>query len=154
MKTKKKRDRADTYGIRRRIMVWAVLVIMGLCSLIVIQGILLDNAGKMGSEMAYSYSAESSRKVIMYETMMRQSTRYIDQQLSGSEAPEEWIRSYLESVSTTLGENVLDPYAVIDGKIIAANPWEGDEDFDVESAGWYQSAVEADGEIIFTDGYR
>ena len=91
MKTEKKRDRADTYGIRRRIMVWAVLVIMGLCSLIVIQGILLDNAGKMGSEMAYSYSAESSRKVIMYETMMRQSTRYIDQQLSGSEAPEEWM---------------------------------------------------------------
>lgn len=154
MTPKKQREKAGAYGIRRRITVWAVLVIMGLCSLVVIRGVLLDNARRMGSEMAHSYSTEGARNLIVYETIMRQCTEYIDQQLMESDDPEGWIRSYLESVSTAVGKNAIDPYVVIDGRIIVANPWEGDDGFDVEEAIWYQQALEADGEIIFTDGYR
>ena len=154
MTPEKRQERASAYGIRRRAAVWIALVVMGICSLVVIRGILLDNAGRMGREMAYSYSVEGARNLIVYETMMRQCTRYIDQQLAQSNDPEAWIRAYLENVSTTLGEDVIDPYVVIDGEIVAANPWEGDRSFDIEGAVWYQKALEADGEIIFTDGYR
>lgn len=154
MTPEKRQERASAYGIRRRAAVWIALVVMGICSLVVIRGILLDNAGRMGREMAYSYSVEGARNLIVYETMMRQCTRYIDQQLAQSNDPEAWIRAYLENVSTTLGEDVIDPYAVIDGEIVAANPWEGDRSFGIEGAVWYQKALEADGEIIFTDGYR
>ena len=53
-----------------------------------------------------------------------------------------------------VGEDEIDPYAVIDGKIVAADPWEGDGDYDVENTSWYTEAVEADGEVIFTDAYE
>ena len=104
MTPEKRQERASAYGIRRRAAVWIALVVMGICSLVVIRGILLDNAGRMGREMAYSYSVEGARNLIVYETMMRQCTRYIDQQLAQSNDPEAWIRAYLENVSTTLGE--------------------------------------------------
>ena len=151
---KKGRGYKETLNkLKRNAVVLAVIAIMAVCSVIVVRGILLDNAKRMGSEMANSYSLESERSMIAYEAMMRLSCEYIDRQLQTSDAPEEWIRSFLETVSAALGANVIDPYAVIDGKIIAANPWEGDEDYAVEDAEWYNKAVEANGEVIFTDGY-
>lgn len=147
-------QRGIFYRIWRRMAVWAALAAIAVCSLVIIRSVLLRNAQKMGNEMAHSYCVEGERNMIMYEAMMRLSTRYIDQQLQESSDPERWIRSYLQTVSNTMGENVIDPYAVIDGRIVAANPWDGDEGYDIAGTEWYQKALEADGEIVFTDGYQ
>ena len=106
----------------------------------------------MGNEMARSYSVEGERNAIAYETLMGVTTHYIDQQLEKSSRPEGWIEEYLQTVSNALGDSLIDPYAVIDGTIIAANPWEGDGDYPMESSQWYQKALAAEGKIIYTDG--
>ncbi|HIW42835.1 MAG TPA: response regulator [Candidatus Mediterraneibacter vanvlietii] len=148
------REKEALYGLQRKILSLIVFAAIAAVSLVVIRGILLDNAQRMGNEMAHSYSAEGERNLTAYETLMQVTTEYIDNQLESSGDPEGRIQMYLQMVSHTLGDNVIDPYVVIDGKIIAANPWEGDEEYDIYQTEWYQKAMEADGEIIYTDGYK
>ena len=148
------REKEALYGLQRKILSLVVFAAIAAVSLVVIRGILLDNAQRMGNEMAHSYSAEGERNLTAYETLMQVTTEYIDNQLGTSSDPEGRIQMYLQMVSHTLGDNVIDPYVVIDGKIIAANPWEGDEEYDIYQTEWYQKAMEADGEIIYTDGYK
>lgn len=152
--TIRRRQRENLQRLRKRIVVLAAIAVMAVVSLLVIREILLDNARRMGNEMARSYSADGEKNVTAYMTLLQVSTAYIDSQMRESTDSEAWVQAYLKIVSSMLGSNVIDPYAVIDGKIIAANPWEGDDDYDATSTQWYQDAVAADGEIIFTDGYE
>ena len=154
MKRRRQRTKEEVLKFQRRSAIWIALIAVAVSSLVVIRGILLDNARRMGNEMARSYSVEGERNAIAYETLMGVTTHYIDQQLEKSSRPEGWIEEYLQTVSNALGDSLIDPYAVIDGTIIAANPWEGDGDYPVESSQWYQKALDAEGEIIYTDGYQ
>ena len=155
MMAKKKRETAGgVNNIKRRAVILIAVAAMAVCSLVVVRGVLLSNAQRMGNEIARSYSVENTRNLIEYETMLRLCTGYIDQQLKNSSDPETWIRIFMQSLSGIAGEDEIDPYAVIDGKIIAAEPWEGDGDYDVEDTDWYKEAVKADGEVIFTDAYE
>ena len=52
-----------------------------------------------------------------------------------------------------LGGDVVDPYVVLEGEILAATPWEGDADYNFREALWYQQAIEADGNVAFTHVY-
>lgn len=141
------------YKLYRWVIVWFLLVVLALCSLIFIRQILLENAQKMGNEMAHSYSVEGEKDIVIYETLMQVSTQYIGDQLHRSEDPRGWIETYLQTVAGTLGAHIIDPYAVIDGEIIAANPWEGDATYEIQETEWYQKAVAAEGAVIYTDGY-
>ena len=155
MMAKKKREAAGGMNnIKRRAVILIAVAAMAVCSLVVVRGVLLSNAQRMGNEIARSYSVENTRNLIEYETMLRLCTGYIDQQLKNSSDPETWIRIFMQSLSGIAGEDEIDPYAVIDGKIIAAEPWEGDGDYDVEDTDWYKEAVKADGEVFFTDAYE
>ena len=48
----------------------------------------------------------------------------------------------------------VEVYAAINKKIIGATYWEGDETFDVDKAEWYNLAILANGNVIYTDIYR
>lgn len=78
----------------------------------------------------------------------------VDANISDAEI-EKWMKSYCDKVSDRFGGNVLDLYAVLDGKIVAANPWEGDDSYDYAAKSWYSDAVAATpGTIVFSDLYR
>lgn len=47
----------------------------------------------------------------------------------------------------------MDVYAVIDGEIVAVNPWEGDATYQYEGTDWYSQAVAAEGQIVRGDAY-
>ncbi len=141
------------YKLYRWVIVWFLLTALALCSLVMIRKILLENAQKMGNEMAHSYSVDGEKDIVIYETLMQVSTKYIGDQLERSENPAGWIKTYLQTVADTLGANIIDPYAVIDGEIAAANPWAGDETYDAKETEWYQKAIAAEGSVIYTDGY-
>ncbi len=150
----KRKNREAKSGLKKRAVIFLVVLAMAGCSLLVVRGILLSNAQSMGNEIAHSYSVENTRSLVAYETMLRLCTGYIDHQLEESDDPEKWIQSFMKDITGILGENTVDPYAVIDGKIIAANPWEGDASYDVEGSEWYSAAIAAKGDVIFTDGYE
>lgn len=52
-----------------------------------------------------------------------------------------------------IGKNIISPYAVINGEIIAATPWEGDDTYEYEDKDWYKNAVEANGEVVYSNVY-
>lgn len=52
-----------------------------------------------------------------------------------------------------IGKNIISPYAVINGEIIAATLWEGDDTYEYEDKDWYKNAVEANGEVVYSNVY-
>ena len=142
--------------MRFNIIALLVFLTIAVLGLHLLQARLLQNAQALGVTLARSCSIEEENNVTVYETLMRLGTQYIDRLLERDpefQDIQEALERFYDNISETVGDSVIDPYAVVDGIIIAANPWEGDETFDVSQAEWYRKAIEADGEIIFTDAY-
>lgn len=117
---------------------------------------LLYNAYDMGTRLANSYASEEEDRMAVYEIFLDLGSVNISERIDeGADEQElqQWLARYSSHLSQVLGISVFDPYAVINGKIIAAAPWEGDETYDYTQAQWYQKAIDAHGSFIFTDAY-
>ena len=53
------------YKLYRWVVVWFLLTALALCSLVMIRKILLENAQKMGNEMAHSYSVDGEKDIVL-----------------------------------------------------------------------------------------
>lgn len=147
-------------GFRRNIylsvFILLFLALLGGVSFYLLRTELLKNTQELGDSLARSYASEERNNLIVYETLMEFGTEIIDLQTEGgrgTKETEEMILSFFDRMLLTLGDKTVDPYVVLNGRILAANPWEGDEDYDAENTEWYRKAMEADGEIAFTDLY-
>lgn len=159
-KTRRKHKNKSTgLALAMRLNIAILIVISALItwSVLLVREKLLKNADEMGTHLAQSYAMEEENRVSIYKMLMHLGAVYADENIqSGTtkEYMEEWLAGYSEHMSDMLGANVIDPYAVIDGEIVAAVPWEGDADYDYENTEWYQKAIEADGSIVFTNAYE
>ena len=116
---------------------------------------MLESYQHTETNLAQSYALEVEGGLNTYETLISYGTHMIDARDQEGDTEEELrnrIQQYCLRIQTVLDDQV-DPYVVYDGKIIAANPWEGDDSYDYTSAVWYQKAMEADGQVVFTDVY-
>ena len=117
---------------------------------------LLQNTQNLGSALARSYALEEELLLDNMEKNVMLASQYIEELQSNETDLDEmqhWIRGYFSKLINILGEGAVDPYAVVDGKIIAANPWDGDEDHRYQDTMWYQQALEAEGEPVCSDAY-
>lgn len=117
---------------------------------------LLYNANEMGNNLAQSYSSEEETRISIYEMFLTMRSLYTDTSIDNADpvqAIQQGLAEYTDYMAQVLGADIIDPYAVVNGKIVAANPWEGDEDYDYSQKEWYTDALEADGKIVFTDVY-
>lgn len=117
---------------------------------------LLYNANEMGNNLAQSYSSEEETRISIYEMFLTMCSLYTDTSIDNADpvqAMQQGLAEYTDYMAQVLGPDIIDPYAVVNGKIVAANPWEGDEDYDYSQKEWYTDALEADGKIVFTDVY-
>lgn len=153
---KKRRRKIRRKNILRalwfNLLTFIILVVIGLTSFGIMRNVLLSNSQDMGTSLAGSCASEMQSKLTAYETLLSFGTDRTDEERSDEEVTE-WLRFYFNRVIRVIGANIIDPYAVLDGEIIAANPWEGDSDYDYESTQWYQKAMENDGGPAFTDVY-
>lgn len=134
----------------------AALAVLALAGLLMIRAELLENARETGTALARSCAAEENSNLTVYETLLTFGTSSLDSRLSSGEdrsSIESFLDLYFQRLDAVLGKGAVDPYVVLDGEILAANPWEGDADYDYAGAPWYQQALEADGEAIFTHVY-
>ena len=153
MSGRRRRWRRVLHQMRPNLVVLVFLALLGAASFWLLRTELLKNAQDLGTSLAQSYASEERNNLTVYETLLTFGTESIDSRVQEGNTPQElqeWISLYFERLEAVLGENTVDPYLVLNGKIIAANPWEGDEDFDVEGAIWYQMARQAGGEVVFT----
>lgn len=155
MKQKNKKRRFLT--IQWNLLILVTFALLSLLSVGLIRTKLLQNMQEMGEILTRNYSAEQQNNITVYQTMLELGVAYIDEEvLSGSSEDEiqQWLHRFFENITQARSEKTVDPYAVINGKIIAAQPWEGDATYAYEQATWYQKALEADGAAIFTDVYQ
>lgn len=132
----------------------AVFIAASVTGLMMIENTLLDNGQRMGTALSQSYSVKEERNMIAYSTLLELSSEYVDAETAGQHTDYyQWIQSFLAGVSNATGNQSVDPYAVVDGEIIAANPWEGDTTYDVTQTMWYQKAVAEPDKVVFTDAY-
>ena len=120
---------------------FAALALLVALGLLMLRAALLKNAYETGTALARSYAAEASGDLNVYETLLDFGTSALDSRLMGGESREsvlDFLDMYFQRLDTVLGEGAVDPYVVLDGEILAANPWEGDADYDYAAAPWYQ----------------
>lgn len=134
-----------------------VVVVILTISVSLVRNKLLKNAQSMGSALVQSYAMEEESYIKTFHDFLDMGSQYINelnQKDDNAEVIQNWMKDYFTKLTNILGDKVVDPYAVVNGKIIAQNPWEGDEDYNYEATNWYQLAIENKGKIVFTDAYQ
>ncbi len=114
---------------------------------------LLLNADRMGTTLATTYAAEEENRFSVYTYFLGLGYTYLDDMVKSGTTEDkvsEWLDGYSSHITEILGADIIDPYVVMDGKIVAANPWEGSETYDYAFAAWYQNAQANKGHIVYT----
>ena len=156
MKAARRRRKRIFRNVRTNFLVLLAFMVIGMVCYHILRVDLLKNAKELGTSLAKTYAAEERNNLTVYETLIAFGTEAIDWRLQENADQEEmqsWISMYFQRLQDVLGERGVDPYAVLNGEILAANPWEGMEHYDVENAVWYQGAMMAGGAVIFTNVY-
>lgn len=133
-----------------------LFTILVLLSRVAIEEIILNNVQRMGESLAQSYSTEEERNMIGYQLLLELGASYVSEDAVSymdQDTLELYLKRYFQDAIHVMGEGVIDPYAVVNGEIVAANPWTGDSVYDVSETEWYRKALEADGKVIFTNAY-
>lgn len=153
MKTKRRRNQNTIVNIMMFAVVFGVLCFC----LVFVQTKLLQNAEQFGDSLAKSYAIEEELRLDMFEKFLNLASEYVDtMELQGNSTEEiqVWLAEYFQNITDVVGGHLMDPYAVINGEIVAAVPWEGDDTYDYHSKDWYTKAVEANGKLIVGDVYQ
>ena len=157
MKKKPRTWRLVLKEMQFNIAVFLLLLSLSAAGLVIVGNALLRNAQDTGRALARSYASEESGNLAVYRTLLSFGAASIDRRLLDGEDPEdmnEWMGLYFQRLDMVLGSGVVDPYVVLDGRILAAaTPWEGDSTYDFPSTEWYKRAMESPGEVIFTNVY-
>ena len=143
-------------NMRLNIAAFAVLAVLAVAGTAVIRTALLQNAWDTGTALARGYAAEEQSSLAIYETLLSFGTASVDKRVSEGESKEEllgWMEIYFQRLEVVLGSGAVDPYIILDGEVLAANPWEEEGTYNIFDTEWYQKAEAADGEIIFTNVY-
>lgn len=136
--------------------VFILLLILVIAGYPAMRNTMLKNSQTLGDSLARSYSAERISDLNTYETLLSFGSATLHSKLESGDSEvqlEKWLRLYSDRLQMVLGEGAVDTYAVVDGKILAATPWEHDNEYDYNQTDWYRRAIEADGQIIFTEVY-
>ena len=156
MKQKKSNWNLVLRDLRFSLFALGILVILVIMSVTVLRTALLQNAWNTGMALSRNYAAEARNKLNVYETLLSFGSSTIEARMEAGDSEEElleWMERYFQRLETVLGEDSLDVYAVIDGSILAVQPWSGDESYDVFSTQWYQKAAQSPDQTIFTGVY-
>lgn len=117
---------------------------------------LLQNAQRLGMALAQSYAVEEEANISSLEVHLTLVGDFVEEILDdgGTSADvQDRLVDYFTKYTSIVGQDMMDFYAVIDGEIIAANPWEGDATYPYMQSDWYCSAVAAKGEVVLGDVY-
>ena len=144
------------YSVILNIILLVVVTALLLFIIVLVRTKLLQNAQRMGNALVQSYAVEEEMTIESLEREVELISQYVDE-LNGTEgdfsAIQTWLNGHFSKLIRIMGEGVVDIYAVIDGQIIAANPWEGDETYRYQDTDWYRQALEADGNVVCGEVY-
>ena len=151
------RKNQTTFSIIISALTLLIVALIISISVFLVRNKLLKNAQEMGMALVQSYAMEEEKTLAMFEDFLDMGSQYVNE-LNENENNEQtiqlWMKDYFSKMTYILGEKIVDPYAVIDGKIIAQNTWEGDRSYHYQETNWYRQAIDHPGQIMFTDAYK
>lgn len=142
--------------IRLPLCTLAVLGVLALAGGGILRATMLRNTYEAATALARGCAAEEQGNLNVYATLLSFGTSALEQRLEDGEEPAQiaaFLEMYFDRLDAVLGTGAVDPYVVLDGGIWAADPWEGDAEYDYADTPWYQQAVAAEGAVIFTPVY-
>ncbi|MFQ9933325.1 MAG: ATP-binding protein [Lachnospiraceae bacterium] len=154
--SKKKYSKTEL-PIKLNIALLMVIIFLIGWGIILIRDKILNNANVMGNYLAQSYADEEEKRISVYKMFMQLGANYISENIANGSTGEDiqkWLSRYSSQVERLFGGAIIDPYVIVDGEIIAAKPWIGDDNYNYADTEWYEKTIEADGDIIFTDAYE
>ncbi len=157
MKHQKARNRTALHHLWLNILFLLFFAALTIFSLYTMREKLLQNAQQFGTSLTQNYAAEEQNNIDTYSTIMKLGTQYLDQMTESNASEQQiqaWIESFFRKMPQVLQDNSVDLYAIVEGHIVAANPWDGDDSYDFRQTDWYRKAMEANGEVIFTSAYQ
>lgn len=156
MKPKKRKTSRFDFSMKLNIFIVVLFSVLIVWGIFLVRDRLLANADELGTSLAESYASEEENRIAIYQMLLNLASTSINNTLEkggSSQQVQEWLTDYSSHLTHILGSSVIDPYAVIDGTIIAATPWEGDQNYDYQSTEWYQKALSQNGDVSFTNAY-
>lgn len=144
------------YSVVLNIIMLVVVAVLMLAVIVLVRTKLLQNAQSLGNALVQSYAVEEEMTIEYLQREVGLVSQYVDELSSnggGTEAIQTWLNGHFAKLTQIMGKDVVDFYAVIDGQIIAANPWEGDLTYPYQDTAWYRQAVEAGGEVVCGEVY-
>ena len=153
----KKRNFFYRYNVILNAALLLIVSFVLIFSIFLVRTKLLENAQNLGMALTYSYAKEEEMNLSDLEGNLMIISQYLDEMTergSSFQEVQQWMEGYYNKFTGAVGRNLADIYAVVDGKIVAANPWEGDEDYIYEETAWYRQALEAEGKMVSGNVYQ
>ncbi len=140
-------------GIAAVMLLFVSTAVIGICGMYYT---LLESARVLGRDLAHSFVQDEELNISRFGNQVSLGLVYLEEMNASNVSDaekEKWVRDFFRKMRETLPEAGVEAYAILDGRLLAENPWEGMEDYDFTGSEWYQEAVEAKGAVIYTDAY-
>lgn len=98
-----------------------------------VRNAMLRNAEMLGMQLARTYAAEEEAHINAFRLLLGYGRASVDELIDDGLTHDEleaWMHRFTDNAAETLKGAMIDAYAAIDGRIVAANPWEGDDSYD------------------------
>lgn len=121
------------------------------------QSLLLENARIMGEDLVHSYVVDEEHNVEIYKTMITLGMSYLDDLAAAGASEDEvrhWLMDFFDKSVSAIPDAYVSCYAVVDGQIIASQPFDGMESYDYKASHWYELAFGARGNAVLTGAYQ
>lgn len=135
------------------ILLFLAMAVIGICGMYYT---LLESARVLGRGLAHSFVQDEELNIARFGNQVSLGVTYLEEMNESNVSDgekEKWVRDFFFKMKETLPEAGVEAYAVLDGRLLAENPWDGMETYDFTESEWYRRAVEAEGAVIFTNAY-
>ena len=143
--------------MRLSLAVFALFVVMAVTGGLILRDTLLQNAYESNTALSRYYASETDSNLVTYEALLEFGTASIEARVYEDQpwdSIEEWANLYCERLRTVLGNENINLYGVVDGRVLAVGVPDLGEGSDPTSRAWYRAATERRGEPVFTDVYE
>ena len=144
-----------TWSSWRILLVLILFMAVAAAGMLISQNLLLDNARTMGKNLVTSYANDENSQLNEYDRILTMAMYYQEDMYDDGASAEEfeaWLTDFFEKSTSLLNTTHTDIYAVWDGQVISAGGIRP-RDYDYQDQSWYQQAMAAGGEVIFTDAH-
>ena len=145
------------HRVRFSLAVLVLFVVLAVVSGLMLRNVLLKNSYESNTALARFYASETDSALKTYEALLDFGSASIEARVFADEPwgnLESWAELYCSRLRSVLGNQNINVYGVVDGRVLAVGDLSLASDFDPTTREWYQTAMQNRGEPVFTDVYE